>query len=468
MCCTWGNRPGRGLVRFLVVCLSFSGAVFTSQPCKGDPSLPVIPQPIAWISGPATVSLGRNAELRVPSGYSFANEKGARAFIDGMRGTSPKGIVGALQPNSGAWWAMLEYKPIGYGKDEDTDQIDPDVLLTKLSEEVNRQQSKPQAVTWERKPDYDPVLHSLEWAVRISSEQNETSIRQTLRLLGRHGVLDAVVNRPARESSDLMPLKNALKDVSFKDGERYAEYKSGDKIAGGGLAGLVTFGKPEPQEPEKPRVEATSMKTFWIGMVAVFCVGFVGTVVMVRKIKNSRTLAPVVEMAKEIAFPPQPVAAPVQAVPKPAVVPKPIAAKPVNGTKPHHIEKPKPVVKANGHHSKTKRKVFNYQKFYTEMVLSSPTPSLTAEVNGYELELNRMAGHTAPDNHHHHHHQNGKQDPSAVTVNSELISNQRSIIEEQKRLIHEQAKLIEEKTRLIAEKNQLLQRQSEMIANNLL
>jgi len=263
-------------------------------------------------------------------------------------------------------------------------------------------------------------------------------------------------------------LKDALKDVSFREGERYAEYRLGDKIAPGGLAGLVTFGKQQTAEStEQPRVEAAGLRIFWIGIAAVFCVGFVGMVVVVKKIKNSRTLAPVMEAAKEIAFPPQPVAPRVQAVaPKPA----PVVAvpKPVNGTKPHHVEKPKPVVKTNGHHhNKTKRKVFNYQKFYTEMVLSGPTPTLAVEANGYEVELNRMAGHTgSADNHQHHN--NHKQDSSvAVTVNSELIANQRAIIEEQKRLIHEQAKLIDEKTRLIAEKNQLLQRQSEMIAHNL-
>jgi len=116
----------------------------------------------------------------------------------------------------------------------------------------------------------------------------------------------------------------------------------------------------------------------------------------------------------------------------------------------------------NNHHGRGRRKVFNYQKFYTEMVLQGPAPVIGAEANGYEIDLSRLASQAfqveAPKG----------ADPTAVlNVNSECIANQKSIIEEQKRLIHEQARLIEEKSRLIAEKNQLLQRQSDLIDNDL-
>jgi uncharacterized membrane-anchored protein len=413
------------------------------------------------------VSVGRNAELRVPTGYLFADEKGARAFIEGMRSSVPKGIAGVLQPRSGTWWAALEFRPLGYVKDEGKEQLDPDAILKKLGEEVNRQQSKPQSVTWERKPDYDASQHSLEWAVRISGGQNDESvIRHTVRFMARRGVLDAVVNRPARESSDLTPLRDALKEVSFKDGERYAEYKVGDKISPGGLEGLVTLGtQQEPIREVAHGQAAGGMSTFWIGVAAVVCIGFVGMVVVVKKIKRSSAMAPMVEAVKAVAFPPQAAPASAQAAaPRPA--PVVAAARPVNGTKPHHHdEKIKPAIKTNGHHPKNKRKVFNYQKFYTEMVLSGPAPSLMMEANGYEMELNRMAGagHAAPAEAP----KLAADSPTLAAVNSELIANQRSIIEEQKRLIQEQTKLIEERTRLIAEKNQLLKRQSEMIDNNL-
>ena len=480
MCCTWENLPSRGLARFLVVAyLSLSGAVLINQPCTGEPSLPIVPQPISWISGPATVSIGRNADLRIPAGYSYTSEKGARAFLEGMRANVPQGVAGVLQPNSSSWWVAFDFSPTGYVKDEDKELLDPDAILKKLGDEMNHQQEKPGSITWERKPDYDPNLHSLEWAVRIGGGEGETVIRQTVRLLARHGVLDAVVTRPARESSDLTPLKDLLKEISFKDGERYADYRAGDKIAAGGLASLVTLGKQ--QQPTEnaaiAKVQTGGMNMFWIGLASVLCVGLVGTVVLVKKINKLRGVKPMIEAAKAVAEPMQTPAAAAQAqvaAPIPSPAARPIAARPVNGNghkKHHHEEKLKPgVAKANGHGVRSKRKVFNYQKFYTEMMLSGPTPSLTAEVNGYELEMNRLMGHGPAHSHSHAHAapEPPKDDSSAlVSAHSELIANQKTIIEEQKRLIHEQAKLIEEKTRLIAEKNQLLQRQSEMIDNNL-
>ena len=123
-----------------------------------------------------------------------------------------------------------------------------------------------------------------------------------------------------------------------------------------------------------------------------------------------------------------------------------------------------PVAKTANHHPPPRRKkVFNYAKFYTEMVLQGPSPTVGGDsFNGYELDLNRLLIAAPPA-------EPAKPEPASVVhANSELIANQKALIEEQKRLIVEQAKLIEEKTRLIAEKNQLLQRQSELVDNNLL
>lgn len=127
---------------------------------------------------------------------------------------------------------------------------------------------------------------------------------------------------------------------------------------------------------------------------------------------------------------------------------------------------------ANGKDAK-RRRMFNYHKFYTEMVLQGPSPSTVAE-NGYNpyagyyveyepprINNNGHNGHNGSNNGngHGHHDTNGHAD---------LMATQKSLILEQQRLIHEQARLIEEKSRLIAEKNQLLERQSQMLDNNLL
>src|SRR5205823_862255 len=105
----------------------------------------------------------------------------------------------------------------------------------------------------------------------------------------------------------------------------------------------------------------------------------------------------------------------------------------VNGSKSaHHEEKAKPV-KTNGHHPRSKRKVFNYEKFYTEMVLQGPAPVIGVEMNGYEMEMNRLANSNGYSNGHQVEPQKADT-ATALSANSELIANQRTIIEEQKRL----------------------------------
>src|SRR5438552_10613866 len=143
MCCTSGSQPGLNLVRLLVVvCLSLSGADFICQPCGAELSLPIVPQPIAWASGPAKVSLRGIAEVQVPAGYSYTDAKGAQAFLEGMRSGVPKELAGILQPTSGAWWATFEVSEVGFVKDEDKEQLDPDAILKKLGEEMNRPNEK--------------------------------------------------------------------------------------------------------------------------------------------------------------------------------------------------------------------------------------------------------------------------------------------------------------------------------------
>jgi hypothetical protein len=128
--------------------------------------------------------------------------------------------------------------------------------------------------------------------------------------------------------------------------------------------------------------------------------------------------------------------------------------------------KSKPAGKLLNHQNGSKRrKVFNYHKFYTEMVLQVSPATRAESFEGYPAEVNGYGVYSPPPE-----RLTPEQRPvegAATEANSEIIANQRVFIEEQKRLIEEQGRLIEEKSKLIAEKNQLLKRQSELIDNNL-
>jgi uncharacterized membrane-anchored protein len=400
------------------------------------------------------------AELKVPANYSFTEASGARAFLEGMRTSVPKGLVGILQPNSGGWWVTFEYADPGFVRDAEKDQLDAAAILKNLSS----QNGRPGAVTWDIRPFYDAAQHAVEWAVRTEGG-SATVTKHTVRLLGRHGYLDAVVTQSGRDaagpqhgssgssldggqdSSGLSQLKELVKGVSFKEGQGYGEHKEGDQVAAFGLIGSISRTLATTSNDSGKAEASGGIRAFWIGLVVIMCVGTGTGIVLVRKLSRRGAMRPGVQTSAPMA------------APMPAALPA------VNGSRSRHAYKAKPLVKTANHNNtngRGRRKVFNYQKFYTEMVLQGPTPVIGAELNGYEIDLSRLASQTfqveAPK----------AVDPGTVLgVNSELIANQKTIIEEQKRLIQEQARLIAEKTQMIAEKNQLLQRQSDLIDNNL-
>jgi uncharacterized membrane-anchored protein len=68
-------------------------------------------------------------------------------------------------------------------------------------------------------------------------------LNYTVRLLGRTGVESAIlVSRPETLDDDIKSFKKALQGFEFNAGERYSEFKQGDRIAEFGLAALVAGG----------------------------------------------------------------------------------------------------------------------------------------------------------------------------------------------------------------------------------
>jgi uncharacterized membrane-anchored protein len=471
MCCTWESCPGVRLRTLLVVAgLFLSGAVLFCETCVADlPSLPLVPQePIAWVPGPVTAALGSVADLQVPKGYSYADANGARAFLQAMHKPVPKGVAGILQPDSGAWWITFEFAETGYVNDEDRNRLDPAAILKRFSPQTEGPRLYPGSAAgptantagWALKPVYDKDVHSLEWAVLIPGHgETAATLNHTLRLFSRSGFLDAVVTQPRRDSSELIPLKQLASGISFKRTQTYADHKAGDKLAPFGVASCIAATTAAINSEAWAGSDAFGgISAFWIGSFVVICLGAVAIVLLVKKMRQYRSHRPAVETAR-------PAVKPIIAVPVASVA----AAIPhTNGSKTSHIHpKPKlPARNGNHHHSKNhsknRKKVFNYAKFYTEMVLQGPAPVMGVEpTNGYDVELSRLANMSASN-------EIQRQDSAtALNMNSQMITSQKAIIEEQQRLIEEQARLIEEKSRLISEKNQLLKRQSELIDNNL-
>ena len=92
-------------------------------------------------------------------------------------------------------------------------------------------------------PHYDLQTKRLEWGTRLRSENNSIVVNYSTRLLGRTGVMKAIlVSSPESLQQDLRDFRSALDGFDFNTGQKYAEFRTGDKVAEYGLAALVLGG----------------------------------------------------------------------------------------------------------------------------------------------------------------------------------------------------------------------------------
>ena len=148
------------------------------------------------------------------------------------------------------WYIVFSYEDSGHVADDEKTELDAAAILKSLREgndeenaERRRRNWAPlQLVGWQVEPSYDAATHYLVWALRVSSEGHE-SINYNTRMLGRTGVMSAnLVVDPDKLQSAIGPSKQLLADYQFTNGSKYAEWKSGDKLAQYGLTGLITGG----------------------------------------------------------------------------------------------------------------------------------------------------------------------------------------------------------------------------------
>ena len=201
-----------------------------------------------WIQGPATGKIGEKATIFIPAGYQFLGEQDAKEFLK-ISGNIPEDGNYLLAPNSLSWWSVFRFSETGYIKDDE--KIDANDLLNKLKsqDQDSNQQRKNMGLQlfytdgWQLAPHYDSVNNRLEWAIRLRDENYHTNINYTTRLLGRSGVISAIlVGDTDTLENDTREFKKILRNFNYVSGETYAEYKPGDHVAEIGLSALILGG----------------------------------------------------------------------------------------------------------------------------------------------------------------------------------------------------------------------------------
>ncbi len=203
---------------------------------------------LAWQHGPTTGQVGSQATIKVPDGYMFLDEKNTRRFLE-LTGNIPEDGHYLFAPKSMGWFSVFRFNDSGYVKDDE--KIDADELLKSLKEgdepsNKERQRLGMGAIYtdgWQVPPHYDATSKHLEWGLRLRSEKGEQVINYTSRLLGRSGVMSAIlVSDPTSLAQDTAEFKQSLQGFSFVPGQAYSEFKQGDKVAEYGLAALIVGG----------------------------------------------------------------------------------------------------------------------------------------------------------------------------------------------------------------------------------
>jgi len=222
-----------------------------------------------WLAPGSVGKLDDKAEFKVADGYTFLGSADTDKFLK-INGNLPRGNSYTVASVNANWFGILDFVADGYVKDDE--KIDADELLSALKEgniqanEERRKQGYP-ALTlegWFFPPRYDTVNKRLEWGTKLRSEQDQSLIvNVSTKILGRSGYTSAIlVTEPATMDQDLLDFKAALKNFDYVSGEKYSEWKEGDKVAAYGLGALVLGGAA---------AAATSkggIKVVWVAILA--------------------------------------------------------------------------------------------------------------------------------------------------------------------------------------------------------
>jgi uncharacterized membrane-anchored protein len=204
---------------------------------------------LKWIRGPKQVQLFGNSTLEVPAGYVFLNPTDT-AKLETITHNIGGGTEYFLAPEDLHWGAHFSFKDDGYVKDDE--KIDAAALLQSIKDntaagnKIRRERGwdEMEVIGWQAPPHYDTQTNRLEWAVSGKDLKSSTEVVNfNTRILGRGGVMSAVlIADPQNLTAATDDFKTTLSGFTYSAGQRYAEYRPGDKVAKYGLAALVTGG----------------------------------------------------------------------------------------------------------------------------------------------------------------------------------------------------------------------------------
>jgi uncharacterized membrane-anchored protein len=241
------RRAGHLLITLAAVILFASSVVAHAQQ-RSEEELWKEINSLAWQNYPAVGVIGNEAQIRLTNDIRFLDAPNTNRFVQ-LNGNPSINNAYTIATRLLDWFAIFEFDPIGYVRDDE--KIDPDELLKTLQEQNVRgiEERKRLGLTvlhltgWFVAPHYDVETKRLEWGTRLVSDAGGITVNYSIRILGRSGVMRAIlVSEPNSLEQDIKAFRTALRGFDFVSGQRYAEFRSGDKMAEYGLAALIVGG----------------------------------------------------------------------------------------------------------------------------------------------------------------------------------------------------------------------------------
>lgn len=201
------------------------------------------------IQAPAIVRITGVAEMKLSGNLIYLNESETQRFLQ-LTGNLPEPGANIITNAEEEWYGVFNFERGGYVKDDE--EIDADAILETLKKnnEMQSVERKKQGlpalrlVGWYIPPRYNKQLKRLEWATKVMGDQNnKVSINFSTRILGRSGHMSIMLVASVADIDRAMEsFDAALRDFDYVSGERYDEFKTGDKTAAYGLGALITGG----------------------------------------------------------------------------------------------------------------------------------------------------------------------------------------------------------------------------------
>lgn len=207
-------------------------------------------QQIEWITGPVDANIGTNATIHVPEGYKLTGQAGSQIWNQ-LTQNPPDQTLATLMPKSEEWITAFSFDNVGYVKDDEKTELDADAIFESMREgtEASNQYRTAQGwdaihmESWIVEPKYDDATNHLVWAFRLRDDSSGLSANYSMRLLGRRGVMNVLVAAEESKMQEAVDATNTiLEGFSYKAGDGYGEFTSGDKVAEYGLTALIAGG----------------------------------------------------------------------------------------------------------------------------------------------------------------------------------------------------------------------------------